>query len=162
MDTVLRFGQASLVGSAMLILAACGGGSTPTAAGPVAETKTTTFTAAEPTSSVLVSGVVVDSSNRPVAGAEVECVGGNVSCTGSRTDVSAEDGPDFGVKTHADGSYQLVVVASGGSEGGFLLNASAGGYQVEWQRLSVPDAACTSDQARCAITQNFTLTEQPE
>jgi hypothetical protein len=144
----------------MLILAACGGGSTPTAAGPVAEAKTTTVAEAAPTASALVSGVVVDSSNHPVAGAEVECVGGNVSCTGSRTDVGAEDGPDFGVKTHADASYQLV--ASGSPEGDFLVNASGRGYQVEWRQLSLPDAACTSDQARCAITANFTLTAQPE
>jgi hypothetical protein len=106
--------------------------------------------------------VVVDSSNRPVARANVECMGSNVVCMGPRSEVSAEDGPDHGVKTRGDGSYELVVVASGSTAGGILLNANAKGFQIEWRQVTIPDAACTFGQARCAITLNFTLTPQPE
>jgi hypothetical protein len=162
MGTVLRrLGQTLSVGSAILILAACGGTATPTSAGAVATRSTATAAEAEPTSSVLLSGVVVDSSNRPVAQANVECLGANVACMGPETDVSAQDGPDQGVKTSADGSYRIVVVAKGITPSGILLNANARGFQIEWRQISF-DAGCTSDQARCAMTLDFTLTAQPE
>ena len=37
------------------------------------------------------------------------------------------------------------------------MNANGQGYEVSWQRVSWPGAACSSDQARCTVTVNFKL-----
>jgi hypothetical protein len=161
MDTVVwRVGQALSVGSMALMLAACGGSSMPTAADPAAAAKTTTVAEAAPTASMLVSGVVVDSSGHPVAGADIECMGTNLSCADPKLEVIAQDGPDQSVKTRADGTYQVRMVVSGSAAGPFLMSAHAAGYEVDWRQVSFPDPACGSDQPGCAVTANFTLTPQ--
>jgi hypothetical protein len=37
------------------------------------------------------------------------------------------------------------------------MNANARGYEVAWQDVAWPDAGCSSDQPRCAVTVNFKL-----
>ena len=157
-----RLGRTVPAGSAMLILAACGGTSTPTApAEAVAATKATvtaTDAAAAPVTSAKVRGTVVDSSDRRLANATVECLG-DVVCAGPYGDVSAEGHGHQVTTTDADGSYEIVATSrSGGARGPFLMNANGRGYQVEWRQVEWPDPACTSDQARCAIIVDFTLT----
>jgi protocatechuate 3,4-dioxygenase beta subunit len=149
-------------GSAMLILAACGSTSTPTSpAEAVAATKaaeTPTAGAAGPATSMTVRGTVVDSSNRLLANATIECLG-DVVCAGPYRQVSAEGHGHQVTKTGADGSYEIVATSPSGSATGWLLmNANGRGYQVEWRQVEWPDPACTSDQARCAVTVNFSLT----
>lgn len=153
MRTVLKqLGRVLPAGSAFLLLAACGSTPAPTATEAVAATSAT---AAGQPSSVIVSGLVVDSSNRPLASAIVECMG-NLQCTGIG-EVAAQDGGDFNVKTDANGFYKLIVTGRGA---GNFLGASAKGYQVAWRALQLPDPACTSDQPGCAVSVNFTLTPQ--
>jgi len=152
MRTVFRaLGRTLPAGSAMLLLAACGTTPAPTASEAVTATK-----AAEQVASAsgIVRGFVVDPANRPVANANVECAS-NAHCT-LFSEVTAQDGADQGVRTNANGFYQMKVSRSG--EGGFLLNASARGYGIEWQEVRLPDASCTWDQPGCAIDLNFTLT----
>ncbi len=143
-------GRTLPVGSAMLMLAACGTTPAPTTAEAVTATKTTEQVAS---ASGIVRGIVVDPANRPVANANIECAS-NAQCT-LFSDVSAQDGADQGVRTNANGYYQLKVSRSG--EGAFLLNATARGYGIEWREVQLPDPACTWDQPGCAITLNFTL-----
>ncbi|MFN8090793.1 MAG: hypothetical protein U0599_00900 [Vicinamibacteria bacterium] len=121
MSAVLdRLGRAMPVAAAMVFAAACGGGS---AASPTATTQAASAIAeSSPTYSILVVGTVTDSSSRPVAGAQVECMGG-VTCKSSNAQVIEQDGPDDGVKTNAAGTYSMVVSRSG-SGGRFLMNAS--------------------------------------
>lgn len=158
-----RLGRALPAGSAILILAACGSTSTPT--GPaegVAATKpaaTATDAAAAPPTSITVRGTVVDSSNRRLANATVECPGDDVLCAGPGTQVTAEGHGHQVTTTRADGSYEIVATSrSGGATGRFLMNANGRGYQVEWRQIEWPDPACTSEEPRCALTVDFTLT----
>ena len=158
-----RLGRTLPAGSAILILAACGSASTPT--GPaegVAATKpaaAATDAAAAVPASITVRGTVVDSSNRRLANATVECPGDDVSCAGPLSQVTAEGHGHRVTTTGADGSYEIVATSrSGGATGRFLMNANGRGYQVAWRQVEWPDPACTSDQARCAITVNFSLT----
>jgi len=158
-----RLGRAVPAGSAILILAACGGTSTPTApAEAVRGTKaaaTPTEAASAPATSITVRGVVVDSSNRPLANVTVECPGAEVRCAGAYGDVSAEGHEHQVTKTDTNGSFEIVATSrSGGAAGSFLMNANGRGYQVEWRQVRWPDPACTSDQARCSATVNFSLT----
>jgi hypothetical protein len=149
MSKVLRLERTLPVLSAALLLAACSSTPSPTTADssvPAAASQT-------PAASALIRGWVLDSSNRPLANANVECAS-NAQCR-RFGDVSAQDGPDDGVRTDAHGYYALVVTPMAGSR--FLLNASARGYGIVWHTIDVPDATCSWDQARCALTQNFTL-----
>jgi hypothetical protein len=157
-----RLGRTMPAGSAILILASCGGPSAPTApAEVVAATKsaaTATGAAADTSTSITVRGTVVDSSNRRLADATIECPG-DVVCAGPYGQVSAEGHGHQVMRTRADGSYELVATSrSGGATGGFLMNANGRGYQVAWRQVEWPDPACTSDQARCAVTVDFSLT----
>lgn len=152
MRTVFQaLGRALPVGPAMLMLAACGSTTAPTA--PAAVTATVAKEAA-PSASAIVRGQVVDLANRPVANANVECTS-DAQCT-LAGDVAAQDGPDQGVKTNANGFYQMRVSRSGGVA--FILNASARGFGVVWREVQLPDPTCTWDQPGCAVTVNFTLT----
>jgi hypothetical protein len=122
-------------------------------------TAAATDAAAAPPTSITVRGTVVDSSNRRLANATVECPGDDVSCAGPYSQVTAEGHGHQVTTTGADGSYEIVATSrSGGARGPFLINANGRGYQVEWRQVEWPDPACTSDQARCAITVDFTLT----
>jgi hypothetical protein len=153
MRTVFQaLGRALPAGSAMLVLAACGSSSVPTA--PAAAVTTAVAKEAAPTASATVRGQVVDLANRPLANANVEC-SSNAQCT-LAGEVIAQDGPDQGVKTNANGFYQMRVSRSGG--GAFLLNASARGFGIVWHEVQLPDPTCTWDQPGCAVTVNFTLT----
>lgn len=148
-------------GSAVLTLAACGGASSPTApAQPVAATRAAEMqveAAAAPVS-VTVRGTVVDSAGRPLANINIECVG-DAHCTPANYDVSAEGHEHRAGRTDANGSYEVVATsASGGAGGAFLMNANGLGYQVGWRQVAWPRPACTSDQARCALSVNFALT----
>ena len=137
-----------------LLLAACSSTSAPTAADTAAATAAVTAAAIAPSSSsVVVRGLVSDAANRPLAGANVECAS-NAQCR-RFADVSAQDGPDDGVKTDANGRYEMIVSPS--TDGSFLLNASAFGFDIVWRSVEPPDPACSWDQARCAITVDFTL-----
>lgn len=160
--TLRRLGRALPAGWAMLILAACGTTSTPTtvpeAVSATKPTATTTLAATAAATSVTVRGTVVDSSNRRLANATIECPG-DVLCTGPYGQVSAEGHGHQVTRTDANGSYELVATSlSGGATGSFLMNANGHGYQVEWRQVEWPDPACTSDQARCAVTVDFRLT----
>jgi len=150
-----RFAWALPVGSAMLMLAACGNSSTPTSASAVQTSAATVATSASDPS-VLVSGVVVDSANRPVAHANVECMGTNVTCVRPLTQIISQDGPDDGVFTAANGSYAMVLTAP--SANPVSLNAHALKYELQMQQVSFPDPGCTFD--RCAVTVNFRLANQ--
>lgn len=155
MRMVLRgIGRALPAGSVMLLLAACGSTPAPTTAGAVAVTAERADGDTLPMSSAIVRGLVVDSANRPVAGANVEC-SSDAQCK-LFTDVSAQDGIDQGVKTNANGTYVMIVSHAGTS--GFLLNASARGFALVWQDVRMPGPSCSWDQPGCSLTVNFTLT----
>ena len=163
MHTFFRqLGRALPAGSVMLMMAACSDSTTaPTTADAMSAktAATTTATAAQEAASVLVSGTVVDSSNRPLAGAVVECMA-ELNCKGFG-DVSEQDGGDFNVATNANGVYRIIVERSAGSTGdSFTLHASARAHQTAFESARIPDPACTPDQARCAVTVNFKLTPQ--
>ncbi len=143
-----ELGRTLSAGAAMLVLAACSSTATSTAPDPAPAAQTQ-----QPSASFTIRGVVVDQANRPVAGANVECAS-DAQCT-LFTDVSAQDGADQGVKTKADGSYELIVSRSGG--GMFLMDASAFGYGIVWQNVQAPDPACIWNKPSCVVTQNFTL-----
>jgi len=153
---LLRFGGALPVGSAMLLLAACGSSSTPTAASSAVQTSAAAVATSGADPSVLVSGVVTDSAGRPVAHANVECMGTNVTCVAPRTQLIEQDGPDDGVFTRADGSYAMVLSAPTADP--VALNAHALKYELQMQQLRFPDAGCTAD--RCSVSLNFTLADQ--
>jgi hypothetical protein len=146
--------------SAALVLAACGGGtSVPTApADPVVSAKAavTADAAAAVPVSMTVRGSVVDSSNRPLRGINIECLG-DAHCEPPHYEPSADGHQHRVDKTDANGSYELVATSqSGGAAGAFSMNANGQGYQVEWRQVSWPEPACTAD--RCAATVNFRLT----
>jgi hypothetical protein len=142
----------------MLMLVACDNASAPTApAEAVVSTRATAAVVAAAPVSVTVRGFVVDSSDRRLANINIECLG-NVTCAGPHSQPSAE-GHDHRVgATNADGSYEVVATSRGDAGSGFMMNANRQGYQVEWRQVAWPDPACTSDQARCALTVNFKLT----
>lgn len=144
-------------GSAMLMLAACSSTPLPTAASTTAATATVKGAQVVPSSGVI-RGQVTDAAGRPLVGANVECTS-NAQCT-LYGDVSAQDGVDQGVKTNANGYYQLKLTRAG--EGAFSVNASAAGYQIQWRDVQLPDPACTWDQPGCGVTVNFALTVAPE
>ena len=150
-----RLGPAVVAGSAMLVLTACGDTSIPSAPAQEAAIKAAEAAAAATPVSVTIRGSVVDSSNRQLANAAIECLG-DVQCTQPFSDVSAE-GHDHRVgTTDGNGQYHIVATSrSGGS--GFLMNANARGFEVQWQEVTWPDVACSSEQPRCAITVNFKL-----
>src|SRR5512138_1211420 len=112
-------------GAAALWVAACGSSSAPTAADPptvrTATSVAGTQAVQQPTASALIRGRVLDGAGRPVANAMVECASNN-ECT-RFADVSAQDGPDDGVLTDANGVYQIKIARSG--DGAFLMGASA-------------------------------------
>jgi hypothetical protein len=143
---------------AAMMVAACSSTPSPTATDAPSTTTAVAAAGLPASASVLIRGAVFDSSNRPVANANVECAS-NAQCR-RFGDVSTQDGPDDGVRTDANGRYALIVTPTGGGQ--FLLNASARGYGIVWHELELPDPACSWAQARCALTQNFTLTVAPE
>jgi hypothetical protein len=150
-----RLGRTLPAGSALLMLTACGDTSTPTAQAQAAAIKAAEAAAAATPVSVTVRGSVVDSSNRQLANATIECLG-DVQCTQPFSDVSAEWHDHRVGTTDATGQFQIVATSrSGGS--GFLMNANARGFEVQWQEVAWPHPACSSDQPHCAITVNFRL-----
>ena len=155
-DLLRRFSGALPVGSAMLLLAACGSSSTPTSATSAVQTSAAAVATSGADPSVLVSGVVVDSAGRPVAHANVECMGTGVTCVRPLTQIIEQDGPDDGVFTRADGSYAMVVTAPTADP--VALNAHAPKYELQMQQARFPEAGCTAD--RCSVTVNFRLGEQ--
>ena len=157
MNTVLgRFSRWLPAATALFVLGACSSNTaSPTATGVSAAS---VVAEQQPTSSITVQGTVTDASNRPIAGAEVECMGG-VQCVPFGAQVIQEDGPDDGVKTNAAGAYTLVVKRAGGSAE-FLMNAFAKGYEPSVHPVAFPDPACSSDRAGCTVTLSFTLTSR--
>lgn len=153
---LLRLGRAMAVGSAMLMLAACGGDtSIPSAPAQEAAIKAAEAAAAATPVSVTVRGSVVDSSNRRMANAAIECLG-DVHCTGPNSDV-IEEGHDHRITTtDANGLYHIVATSRSGASG-FLMNANARGFEVQWTEVGWPAPACSSDQPRCTVTVNFKL-----
>jgi len=162
MSTILRrLGQTLPATMTALLLGACGGSSatSPTAAPAVSAAKTVA-TAEEIPSSITVQGTVVDSSNRPVANVEVECMG-DVQCAAFGNQVSQQDGPDNGVRTNAAGAYRIIATArSSGVR--FLMGASGLGYEVSIHETAFPASFCTSDQAGCSVALDFTLTPRAD
>jgi len=150
-------------GSALLFLAACDGTSAPTApVSTVVPRAATSAASATTPASILVRGLVVDSSNRPLANAQLECPG-PVRCASPNERVSAEGHDHHATTTDTNGAYAIVATdLSAGSASGFLMNANGRGYLVDWRQLEWPVPACTSDEARCAVTVNFTLTPAPD
>jgi hypothetical protein len=146
-------------GLGMLILAACGDTvvpTTPTRASPAPATPTPA-TAFAP--SVTVRGLVVDSSGKPLANVLVQWL--NIG------EGEGDLNSPRGVYTDASGSYRLVVsgligpgAVGGYSEGWFEAGASREGYRDDWKSLKIPDRACTSDNEKCDLVANFTLTAQ--
>jgi hypothetical protein len=158
MRTVLgRLGQTLPAAMTALMLGACSNTASPTAS-----TATVATAAAEqqPTSSITLQGTVVDASGRPMANAEVECMG-DVQCVPSSAQVIEQDGPDLGVKTNAAGAYVMVARRSGSSDR-FLMNASARGYELMIREVAFRDPTCSSDRADCTVTVNFTLAPQAD
>ncbi len=143
-------------GPAVLMLA-CSNTPSPTAASTVATSATVKGAQVVPSSGVI-RGQVTDVAGRPLAGANVECTS-NAQCT-LYGDVSAQDGVDQGVKTNANGYYQLKLTRAG--EGAFSVNASAAGYQIQWRDVQLPDPACSWDQPSCTVTLNFALAAASE
>ncbi len=161
--TLRRLSLTLPAGAAALLLAACSSSTPmPSAADPPAASTTSVASTAgstqQPTASALLRGLVVDSANRPVANANVECAS-NAQCR-RFADVSVQDGPDDGVKTNAEGRYEMIV--SPQADGAFLLDASAFGFGIVWRTVALPSPACSWDQARCALTVNFTLSPAAE
>jgi hypothetical protein len=157
MSTALRrLGQTLPATMTALLLGACGGSTTsPTAAPAVAAAKTVAAAAETIPSSITIKGTVVDSSNRPLANVEVECMG-DVQCAAFGSQVSQQDGPDNGVRTNADGAY-LIVATARSSGARFLMGASGAGYEVTIREVSFPASFCASDQAGCTVALDFTL-----
>ncbi len=164
--TLLRLGPALPAGAAMLILVACGSTSTPTAPAEAVPAMKAAAPAAAATAavtaSVTVRGSVVDSSNRPLPNIIIECLG-DVACTRPEYQPSAQGHEHRVETTDAKGSYELVATSqSGSTASAFSMNANGPTYLVAWRQVEWPDPACTSDQARCTVTVNFTLTPSTE
>jgi len=151
-----RLGPAVVAGSAMLVLTACGSDtSVPSAPAQEAAIKAAEAAAAATPVSVTIRGSVVDASNRQLANAAIECLG-DVQCTKPYADVISEGHDHRITTTDANGQYHIVATSRAGGSG-FLMNANARGFEVQWQDVTWPDAACSSDQPRCAVTVNFRL-----
>jgi hypothetical protein len=163
MSKVLRrLGQTLPATMTALLLGACGSSSTttsPTAAQAVSAAKTVAA-AEEIPSSITVQGTVVDSSNRPLANVEVECMG-DVQCAAFGNQVSQQDGPDNGVRTNAAGAY-LIVATARSSGARFLMGASGQSYEVSIHEMAFPATFCASGQAGCTIALDFTLTPRAD
>jgi hypothetical protein len=146
------------MGSALLTPLACSSTS-PTAATSAVATTTATAAQLQDSTSAIVRGTVRDSAGRLMANAQVECLG-EVECTGLFAELSAEGHEHRATTTDANGVYETRVISRpGGARDGFLMNANARGYQVEWRRVAFRDPSCTSDQSRCALTVDFTLAD---
>ena len=158
MSTVLgRFGRTLPAAVTAIVLGACSNSASPTVAtGSVA----TAAAEQQPALSITVQGTVVDSSNRPLTFAQVECMG-DVQCVPSGAQVIAQDGPDDGVKTNAAGAYVMVVRRTGASDR-FMMSASARGYELMIREAAFADPTCSSDRADCSLTVNFTLAPQAQ
>jgi hypothetical protein len=151
-----RLAPGLAVGSAMLMLAACSGDtSVPTAAAQEAAIKAAEAAAAATPVSVTIRGSVADPSGRHLANAAIECLG-DVQCTGPNADVIAEGHEHRITATDANGRFHIVATSRSGGNG-FLMNANARGYEVAWREVAWPDAACSADQPRCAVTVDFRL-----
>lgn len=158
MSMVGRLGWTLPAALTALALAACSNTAAPTAA--TVPTAATATAEQAPASSILLQGTVVDSSNRPMANAEVECMGG-VECVPFGAQVIAQDGPDLGIKTNAAGAYVMVAKRTGASDR-FLMNATAKGYELMIREVAFSDPTCTSDRSDCTVTVNFTLAPQAQ
>ena len=159
MSSVLpRLGRVLAAGSAVLILAACDSTSTPMApTEATASAKSATSGAAAAPVSATVRGSVVDSTNRVLANVNIECLG-DVHCTLPDYQVSADGHEHRAGKTDANGAFEIVATSlPGTSSTGFLMNANGQGYEVQWQQVTWPGPACSSDQPRCNLTVNFRL-----
>jgi ABC-type phosphate transport system substrate-binding protein len=155
--TLQRLGRALAAGSAALTLAACGGEtSVPSAPAPEAAIEAA---AAAPVS-VTIRGSVVDPSNRQMKNAAIECLG-DVQCTGPNADLIQEGHGHRITTTDANGLYHIVATSRSGGAG-FLMNANARGFEVQWREVAWPDAACSADQPRCALTVDFKLRPMAE
>jgi hypothetical protein len=160
MHTVLsRLGPVLAVVSAAL-MAACGG-STFLATNPDDDTpaamKTATQTSAAEPVSATIRGTVVDSSNRPLANMNVECLG-DVHCTQPDYQVSAEGHQHRITQTDAKGAFEIVANSlPGTSSASFMMNANGQGYDVAWRQVAWPGPACSSGQARCTVSVSFKL-----
>jgi hypothetical protein len=164
--TLQGLGRALAAGSAVLVLAACGSGSTMVTNSDetTAEAKaaTTTVGAAAAPVSATVKGTVVDQSGRKVANANVECLG-DVHCTLPDDQVSAQGHQHRIAQTDANGAFEIVATnLSGNTSSGFMMNVNGLGYEVAWQPVAWPGPACTSDQPRCTVTVSFTLNPTAE
>jgi hypothetical protein len=158
MRTMLRrLGPALFAGSALSGLAACGGDASIPSAQEVATEAANAAAAATPVS-VTVRGSVVDSLDRPIANAHIECLG-TVRCAGPYEQVSAEGHGHRVTTTDASGFYHIVATRLSAEAGsGFLMNANRRSYQVEWREVAWPDPACTADEPHCAMRVDFRLT----
>jgi hypothetical protein len=157
MRTVFRgIGLVLPAASAMLILAACGS----TTSGPTAASGagTTSATAATEQSPVIVSGYVTDSAGRPLANANLECMG-SVQCRALSDVTAQQQDNDHTVITNADGFYMLMATdGSADGDGQFLLNANARGYDVGVKSVRFADRVCTQGPGGCGISGvNFRL-----
>lgn len=142
--------------SALLLVAACDGTSTPVSpsgAGMGTGATGTSATAAASAATIIVRGMVVDASDRPIGDANVECPA-EVSCT--PPGVTAGGHEHRAATTNAEGFYEVVATGTPAS-GAFLMNANRQGYQVEWREVKWPDPTCSWDRTGCSLTVNFSL-----
>lgn len=156
---VQQVGGTVLAGATVLALVACDSTSAPTSPQePVVAARAPEQRVVAAPLSVTIRGTVVDTSNRPLARANVECLG-DVQCTGPYGDVGA-DGHDHRVSTtDANGTYHIVATSESGDAAiGFMMNANGPGYQVEWRLVQWPGPACTSGHPGCTLTVDFRLT----
>jgi len=157
--TLQGLGRALAAGSAVLVLAACDSGSTLVThdddTPAQAKSATTPSAAADPVSAT-VKGTVVDPSGRLVANANIECLG-DVHCTLPDYQVSAQGHQHRIAQTDANGAFEIVATSLSGTSSGFMMDANGLGYEVAWRPVTWPGPACTSDQSRCTVTVNFTL-----
>ncbi len=166
MRTVLfRLGPALALGSAVSAMAACGGSSmlttNPDSDAPAAMKSTTQSDAAAPVSATI-RGSVVDSSNRPLSNINIECLG-NVHCTQVDYQPSAQGHQHRITQTDASGGFAVRASSLPGTAAtSFMMNANGQGYNVAWQQVNWPGPACSSDQSRCTVGVNFTLTVAPD
>lgn len=150
-----RLGQTLPAAVAIATLAACDSTSMPTASQSAGTTQATAATGA-PVTSIAVRGSVVDSFDRPVANAVIECVG-EVRCIRG-SDITEEGHEHRATKTDENGLYGTIATSQAlDGTGGFMMNANGRGYEVSWRSVEWPDLACTSDQARCSVTVHFRL-----
>ncbi len=158
-----RLGRVLAAGSAVLILAACDSTSTPMApTEATASAKSATAAAAANPVSATVRGSVMDSTNRLLANVNIECLG-DVNCALPDYQVSADGHQHRVGKTDANGAFEIVATGlPGSSSSGFMMNANGQGYEVQWQQVTWPGPACSSDQPRCIVAVNFRLNPMSE